>query len=66
MISVFVKRFSDWPPTLLVVLYFAGPMTQWLLNFIWYVNDLNYKITNRVGDQSDKRLTKTNNIFLSY
>jgi len=33
--------------------------------FIWYVIDLKYKTTNRVGDLSKERLTKTE-IILSY
>jgi len=35
------------------------------LDIIWYVNDLKYKTTNRVGDQYENRLKKTI-IILSY
>jgi len=38
-------------------------MAQCLLDLIWYVNDLKYKRTNRVGDQYEKFLTKTGTIF---
>jgi len=36
-----------------------------IMDFIWYVNNLQYKTTNRVRYQYEKRLTKTMTI-LSY